>query len=147
MRVLSSLVVILICVVVHHAQDGGDMLYVDRDEIGKEHVGKRVHIDFYRKTTGNYYSAEAAVDFDQVRLRVGGRQVQFVEHRTDDGLNNWFSQQYLESIDKKIRIREFKLLGFDERGVRVKAYLNIRPFEIEFVFQKADIAQFLIKVE
>ncbi|MFM9905625.1 MAG: hypothetical protein ACKVQJ_13765 [Pyrinomonadaceae bacterium] len=126
------------------AQDGSDMNYTKPQDLDKSHIGRRMHIDFYRRSFGNRQGG--GLDVDRVSLEIGGKQIEFVEHREDDGLNNWFFEQYLESADKKARIREFKLLGIEKETITVIGYFNIEPFEKEFTFSKSEIAVVLMKV-
>ena len=126
------------------AQDGSDMHYVKPEGLDQSHIGRRIHIDFYRRSFGNRQGG--GLDVDKVSHEIAGKQIEFIEHREDDGFNNWFSEQYLESADKKVRIREFKLLRIDKETITVIGYFNIDPFEKEFTFKKSDIAQLLIKV-
>lgn len=144
MRLLALLILIAVCRVISFAQDGSDMNYVYPSEIDKTHVGRRMHIDFYRRSRGTLGGRGKGFNVDSINLEFGGKQIEFVEHRTDDGFNNWFSGQYLEATNKKIR--EFRLISFDKETVRVTAYMNVEPFEKEFVFKKFDIAQFMVKV-
>lgn len=102
-----------------------------------------MHVDFYRRSFGRL--GGKGFNVDKVSLVIGGKTIEFLEHREDDGFNNWFSGQYLESIDKKIRIKEFKLLDADAQTITVTGYFNIDPFEKEFIFKKSDIAQLLLK--
>lgn len=78
-------------------------------------------------------------------LSFGDKPVEFKEHREDDGYNNWFKDQYLESTDKKIRIREFKFTGIEENTLTFTGYFNVVPFEKEFSFEKKDIFKLLFK--
>jgi hypothetical protein len=91
------------------------------------------------------FPGSEGVDIDKVSLEIAGKQFEFIEHREDDGFNNWFSRQYLETADKKVRIKEFKLLGVEKETIAVMGYFNIEPFEQKFTVKKSDIAQVLLK--
>ena len=125
-------------------QDGSNMSYLKPGELNVSHVGRRLHIDFYRPSK-NWFQKDRGPDLDKISLEINGRQIEFIEHREDDGFNNWFSGQYLETADKKVRIREFKLLKVEKKIIVVTGYFNIEPFEQEFMFKKSDIAEALLK--
>ena len=144
-RTLAVVVAMCIASSAAFAQDGSDINYISPDELTDAYIGRIMHIDFYRSSKGALAGKGKGINVDTVELDINGKIIKFEEHRTDDGYNNWFSRQYLESSDKKIRIREFKLTSFDEKTVTVTAYLNIKPFEKEFTFNRSDIAQFLVR--
>jgi len=121
------------------------MNYLKPEKLNGSHVGRRLHLDFYRESSGWGYRFGKDRNVDKVFLEINGKQLDFIEHREDDGFNNWFSEQYLESSDKKVRIREFKLLQVKKETIVVVGYLNIEPFKQEFTFKKTDIAQVLLK--
>lgn len=132
------------------AQDGGDMHYLKPQNIDKTYIGRQVYIDFHNETErfGQRYSSYRCKDpnADKVLLKINSKKFEFIEHRCDDGLNNWFSEQYLETADRSIRIREFRIIAVEEEKIKVRGYFNIAPFEKEFTFRKSDIAQLLVKV-
>ena len=128
------------------AQDGSDIDYVKPEELNKSHVGRKIQLDFYRRSFGSEFDEDPRA-VDKISLAINGRQIEFVERRVDDGFNNWFSEQYLESVDKKIRIKEFELLGIEKEAIRARAFLNVAPFTQEFSFPKKDIAEVLIKAK
>jgi hypothetical protein len=76
-----------------HGQDGSDILYLKADSINDSYTGKKVQFDFFNRSFGG-------LTLDTVSIDLNGRAVKFVEHRKDNGYNNWFSQQYLQSVDK-----------------------------------------------
>ena len=125
-------------------QDGSDMKYLKPGELNGDHIGRRLHLDFYRPSRG-WLDREQRRNVDKVSLEIDGKWIEFVEHREDDGFNNWFSEQYLETADKKVRLQEFKLLGVAKKTITVAGYFNIEPFEQKFIFKKSDIAEALLK--
>jgi hypothetical protein len=143
MRLLALLILIAVHASLSFAQDGSDMNYVKTINLDRSYVGRKTHIDFYRISRGSH--RDKAFNIDNVLLEIDGKQIEFVEHREDDGYNNWFKEQYLESIDKRIRITEFKLLGIGKDTVSVTAYFTVAPYSKDFTFKKSDIAQFLFK--
>ena len=133
---------------VSFGQDGSDMYHVEPDKVDESYIGRLTHIDFYRDSFGcNYYRGKKQDESkcDKISLNINNEQVEFKEHRVDDGFNNWFKDQYLESTDKKIKIREFKLIGIEEKTLTFIGYFNVAPFEKEFSFEKKDIFKLLFK--
>src|SRR5687768_7745859 len=126
MRAGLITIFILLAVSSSFGQDGSSMKYVKPRELNDSFIGRRMHLDFSR-------ISRMAVDrvdpekWDTVLIEVRGRKIKFIEHRVDDGLNNWFHKQYLESIDEieglKLRITQFELLKINEKDVSVKAFL------------------------
>jgi hypothetical protein len=123
------------------AQDGSNISYIKPEELRTSDIGRRIQIDFYRRSFGRWKPG----NIDKITIEIDGKSIEFVEHREDDGFNNCFSQQYLESIDNKVRITEFKLLGVEKDTITVSGHFNVQPFEKEFTFKKADIAEILMK--
>jgi hypothetical protein len=153
--VLLTLIQYLTC----FAQDGGNMNYLKPNEINKSYIGRKLHIDFYRKSFAHFL--DKTRDLDTVKIKVNGKKTNFKEHRVDDGYNNWFSQQYLESIEKtdnlKLRIEKFELLKFDDADIFVKAFfifvnddgkvLSEKLFTRKLTFPKKDIVELLFEVK
>src|SRR5215204_6326672 len=110
-------------------QDGSDMNYLKPEKLNGSHVGRRLHLDFYRESSGWGYRFGKDRNVDKVFLEINGKQLDFNEHREDDGFNNWFSEQYLESSDKKVRIREFKLLQVKKENNRLSGLSQYRAFQ------------------
>ncbi|MFN0141567.1 MAG: hypothetical protein ACKVQW_15960 [Pyrinomonadaceae bacterium] len=150
MRTIIITIILLGSSWVSMAQDGGNMNYLKPEDIDKSYIGRRVYIDFYRKSgwDDRRYSRYRCenVNADKVSLEINSKKIEFIEHRCDDGLNNWFSEQYLETADKTIRIREFEVVAVDKEKIKVRGYFNIAPFEKDFTIEKSDIAQLLVKV-
>lgn len=146
MRTLLVPVLVIVLSGYAAAQDGGDMQYLDMAEVDSSIVGRTVHLDFYRNSSFYVWAhGRGEKGVDKVSLDIKGKQVEFIEHREDDGYNNWFNQQYLESADKKIRITEFKLLEIRKNTIRVRASITVEPFSKEFTFDRKDVVQVLVK--
>ncbi len=124
------------------SQDGSDMWYVKPEKLDKSYIGRFHHIDFYRESFGGF-------KLDEVTLKINGKDIEFIEHREDDGFNNWFIDQHLESVNKfndiKLIIDKFKLLEISEKDILVLAYFNMKPFTEKMSFERKDIAQLLFK--
>ena len=147
MRLFFIFCIVLLNGVIVFSQDGSDMVYLKPESLDASHVGRRLHLDFYRRSArGRRRPDSGGINVDKVSLEINGRVFEFVEHRFDDGFNNWFSQQYLETADKKVRLREFKLLEVGKERIVVIGYFNIAPGEHKFTFEKTDIAEVLLKV-
>jgi hypothetical protein len=76
-----------------YGQDGSDIRYLKVDSINDCYAGKKVQFDFFNRSF-------RGLTLDTVSIDLNGKAVKFVEHRKDNGHNNWFSQQYLQSVDK-----------------------------------------------
>jgi len=139
---LALLILILCgCGLVASAQDGSDIIYRKVSELKTADVGSVVQIDFYNR---NFALKRDRIG-DSVKLRIAGREIQFKEHRNEDGFNNWFNEQYLESRDGKVRIREFKIESVEKDSIRVAAYLNVKPFEQELKIPNTEIGEILFR--
>jgi len=161
MRFVNSFgigIVILFMSAVSFGQDGSDMNYLKPEELTKSAIGKWVHLDFESESFGADRTSKR--HGDSVTVDLDGKPVVFVEHRFDDGLNNWFDQQYLESIDSfdglKIRWIKNKLLSIDVNEIKVEAYFHYytptgspyrdKTFTKELSFKKSSIAVVLLKI-
>lgn len=131
------------------AQDGSDIEYVPIDQLNDSYLGSSVHLDFYNRWFRTH-------QLDTVTLAVDGKPVRFVEHRTDDGFNNWFRRQYLESLNKhnglSIRIVKSRLDKITSDSVFVtnflKYYMGDKPIpearEIKNAFARSTIREVLV---
>lgn len=141
-------------------QDGSDMNYVKPEELDKSYIGRRLHLDFGQRSFG----ARRIKDnkpLDTVLIEIDGKTIKFIEHREDDGFNNWFSRQYLESVEEiegsKLRIKEFELLKAGEKDISVKGFfvfvdktgrvLPEKSFTRDLSFEKKEIIEFLFKAK
>ena len=156
LHLIGIVVVMLIQAALTFGQDGSDMNYLKPDGLTKSQIGKWVHLDFGKRSfaAGHYGERNG----DSVTVEIGGKPIVFVEHRFDDGLNNWFTQQYLETKDSfdglKIRWVKNKLLSTDGDEIKVEAYFYYytptgnpyqdKSFTKEFSFKKDSIAEVLI---
>jgi hypothetical protein len=142
-------VIISVLAVVTAAQDGSNIEVYPPERLTPAIIGKTIQLDLYRPSfEPTLRDAEVGEEiFDRVVLRIGGRRVELREHWAGDMYNNTFADQYLESIDKKMRITEFELLKIDVESITVRARLNVEPFSQEFKFAKKDIAEVLVKSE
>jgi len=106
------------------SQDGSDIYYVDENRIDTSLIGKFIHIDFYKNSLGS--NKFKTVKADTIRINFPKTELEFIEIRNDDRYNNWFSEQYLETIksfnDRKIRIEKMKVLKVLNDSIYVKLY-------------------------
>lgn len=135
-----------------YAQDGSDMRYIPIKKLNRSFIGKFAHIDFYRNSFGG-------LNVDTVIIKIDNIPVKFIEHRIDDGLNNWFSEQYLKSVDilqgLTIRINKCKIDSISRDSILVTNYYdyydsnnNLLPqksSQEKYWFKKAIIIEVLIK--
>jgi hypothetical protein len=134
-------------------QDGSDILYGTIDKLDKSYIGDFVHLDFHHRSF-------RGKSIDTVSILVDHKPTKFVEHRKDNGYNNWFSRQYLESADKAdgltIRIVKSRLDKITADSVFVTNYLEYykdnkllteRSREIESEFPRTIIAEVLVSEE
>ncbi len=138
------------------AQDGSDMKYVKPSDLNDSHLGRTLHIDFFRRSFSFFGSPR---DLDSIEIDLDGRKSRFVEHRVDDGFNNWFKDQYLEAVEiidrSRLRIVRFELLKLAGDSIFVRAYFRCfdkkgvespaKAFSRELTFKKADIAELLFE--
>ncbi len=157
MRVLFFIFCVLSQCSLLFGQDGSDINYIEPQKLNKSFIGRRLHLDFYKKSS--YYTEN--ISFDIVKVKVDKNSVDFIEHRQDDGYNNWFSRQYLESVesigDFRLRIKEFELLKIKKNYVLVKGFfifvdkneqiIRKKSFTQDLLFNKKDIVEYLFKAK
>lgn len=160
MRFLVVTIVILVQCGLLFGQDGSDINYVKPEKLGESYIGRRLHLDFGQRSfgAGRYKDNKP---LDTVLIEIDGKTVKFIEHREDDGFNNWFSRQYLESVEEtdalKLRIKEFELLKINDKDILVKGFfvfvdkngkiLPEKSFAKDLSFEKKEIAEFLFKAK
>ena len=118
---ILTLLTILTAWTTLQAQDGSDIMYGKIDQLDSSFIGDYAHLDFYRKSMFGRNIDTVTVDLD-------GQQIRFVEHRIDNGYNNWFKDQYLETLDKidrlTIRIVKCRLDSITTDSFFVTNYLE-----------------------
>ena len=142
MRIVIITIFVLIQVGFLFGQDGSDINYIKPENLNSSHIGRIIQIDFFRRSFGGLH-------IDKILIDVNSKQIEFIEHREDDGFNAWFAQQYLESVDavdgKKIIIKEFKLIKIEKESILVIGYFTDKSFTKELSFKKSEIAELLFK--
>jgi hypothetical protein len=134
-----------------YGQDGSDIKYLKPFQVDSSIIGQYIHLDFFNRSFGPR-------NIDTVNITIDKKSIRFKEVRKDDGHNNWFSQQHLQSIgyiDGQIRISKFILNRITTTSFQVTMYLDIDNFDnelfkyktrqIDYWFDKKDIAEVLVK--
>lgn len=134
-------------------QDGSNILYGKVDRLDESYLGDFVHLDFYNRSF-------RGVPIDTIAIVVEGKVIKFVEHREDNGFNNWFERQYLESLEKTdgliIRVVKCRLDRITADSVFVTSFLEYyrddkllteRPKEITNEFPRDIIAEVLVSAD
>ena len=135
-----------------NGQDGSDIKYYTTSALDSSFIGKEVHLDFYHRSFGGRH-------LDTITITLFNRQIRYLERRVDNGYNNWFSEQFLESIDSsegmKTRINSWTILTITTDSIQVKpsftftmrghGLINKKYWEEPFWFNKAIIKEILVK--
>lgn len=132
-RSLIFVIALLTATTFSNGQDGSDIRYVDIQYLDGSHIGKMVHLDFYND------SFRTGIR-DTVMIPFGHASLKFIERRKDDGYNNWFSQQYLESIKTfdgmKIRLVRSAIREIREDSIFVEHYFDYYNREGDLLHKK-----------
>lgn len=138
-----------------NGQDGSDIRYFKMESIDNSLNGQYAHIDFYRWS----FRSRISKIIDTVTIIVDNKRIRFIENRNDDGFNNWFNQQYLQSeksVDGQIiRITKCKITNITSDSIFVKSYIEYlepkgklipeKSRQVDFKFTKKIIAGLLIE--
>ena len=133
------------------SQDGSDIRYIKTSDLNETHVGPKVQLDFYNRSFGG-------LKVDTILMAVTDKSIKFVEHREDDGYNNWFFRQYLESLDSignfKLRLIYSKIFALTRDEIRVTNYFNLydnnnqalfdTPFTSKTSYSRKSIVEVLV---
>jgi hypothetical protein len=130
----SILLLITICTF-SFAQDGSDIKYFKVQGIDISLIGKDVHFDFYRLSFGGK-------DIDTVSINIGNKPIKFIEIRTDNGYNNWFSRQYLQSIEKingeTVRISKLRIDSISQTSFIVTMFIDFYDSQNKLLLNKSN---------
>ena len=152
MRTFTLFIILLLTLTTCFGQDGTDMRYIPIKKLDKSFIGQFAHLDFYRKSY-------MGLKLDSIVINIDDRPTKFVEHRKDDGFNNWFSQQYLLSLDTlsgyTIKIAKCKIDRITNDSIQVTNYLEYydnhnnlladKSRRLTYWFKKEIINEVLIK--
>ena len=127
------------------AQDGSDIKYVKINDIDDSYIGKSVHLDFYNRSFGASNLDKKDLN-DTINIQIENKNIEFKEHRVDNGFNNWFSQQYIEStkfVDGyKIRISMCKIHEIKPDSISVILFLEYRDKKGEINSEKSNRTEY-----
>jgi hypothetical protein len=137
MRKKSCLFIVSLLIVCElHAQDGSNIIYKRVKQLGKSDINRFVHLDFYR----NSFRTKSR---DTIIINFGNKPIKFIEHRQDDGYNNWFREQYLESVKNEdgtsIRITQSCIDRIRKDTLYVTNYYEFFDKEMNPIAGKSEI--------
>lgn len=131
------------------AQDGSDIQYLNIEKVDSSLIGEFIQLDFRNRSFGSFARDTVSIAFKGFS--------DFKEIRNDNGFNNWFHEQYLESIEikdgLKLRIQKMKLLNISKDSIKVKLFGHLfeneeevfSPFLIDTLsFYKGEIVEVLL---
>ncbi len=136
-------------------QDGSDIIYYKTSALDSFFIGKEVHLDFYNRSFGGRV-------IDTIVVEINNKPIRFIEHRKDNGYNNWFSQQFLSSLDTLPNMRNTKIVSWvivdiTKDSIQVKPnfsftfrqgiLLDTKFSEVTFWFKKSIIKEILLKTK
>ena len=93
MKTLKITIILLSLWTSSFGQDGSDIRYFKIIGVDSSLVGQYIHFDFFNRSFRGQ-------SIDTIAITIDNRPTRFIEIRKDNGYNNWFSQQSLQSIDK-----------------------------------------------
>ncbi len=152
MKTTTIILLLLTILTNSYGQDGSDIRYFKVQGVDSTLIGQDVHFDFLNRSFGGR-------TIDTIIINIDNRPIKFVEIRKDDGFNNWFSQQSLQSTNKidglTIRISKFKLDSITSTSFQVTIYVDFygtdnklladKSRQIEYSFDKKEITEVLVK--
>jgi hypothetical protein len=137
MNSIFTVFLLLIINLTTFAQDGSDISYVPIKELNRSHIGKFVHIDFYRRSFG----PDGIRVVDTVIIKIDDKPIKFIEVRTDDGYTNSFSRQYLESVEsfdgQTIRISKCRIDDVTKDSISVTLYIEYYDSQKKLLAKKS----------
>jgi hypothetical protein len=149
-----NIILLLLFWTYSYGQDGSDIRYFKTIGVDSSLIGQHMHFDFFRRSFRGQSIDTISISIDNIPTR-------FIEIRKDNGFNNWFSQQSLQSLDEHnrqtIKISQFRLDSITETSFLVTMYVNYydtnnklldnKSRQIEYWFDKKDIVEVLVKSE
>lgn len=134
--VITTILLLTVCTC-SVGQDGSDIRYFKIEDVDNSLNGQCAHIDFYRWS----FRSRISKIIDTVTIIVDNKRIIFTEKRTDDGFNNWFNQQYLQS-DKRvdgqiIRITKSKIKNITSDSLFVTSYIEYFDLKGELIADKS----------
>lgn len=151
MKFLHITIIILFLCIHSYGQDGSDIRYLQINGVDSCLIGQYVHFDFFNRS----FSMRS---IDTVTITIDDKRLRFKEVRKDDGYNNWFSQQSLQSVDYPegtINIQKLRLDSITTNAFQVTMYVAYydhynhllvdKGTQIVYWFDKKDIIEVLVK--
>lgn len=134
MKKNTIIVLLLLSGICCYGQDGSDMWYIKINKLDTSYTGKFAHFDFYKRSFH-------WLSLDTVVINLDNQPISFVERRNDDGYNNWFSGQYLESVsfigNLKLRMVKCLITEVTQDSVRVTAFFDYRNSKGKWIVGKS----------
>lgn len=152
MKTLKTTLLFLSFWTYSYGQDGSDIRYFKTIDVDISLIGQYIHFDFFHRS----FLGQTT---DTISIMIDDRPTRFVEVRKDNGYNNLFSQQNLQSIDKVdeqiIKISKLKLDSITTTSFQVTMYIDYydinnnllddKSKQVECWFNKKDIIEVLVK--
>ena len=124
------------------AQDGSDIVYCKINKLKSSDIGREAHLDFYRRSFRRVY-------IDTVTINIQNKPVKFIEHREDNGFNNWFTMQYLESVElidgMRIKVIKSKITAITSDSIQVDNYIQYYSASNALIESKSFIEPYWFK--
>lgn len=135
-----------------YSQGGSNIRYFKTSDIDNLMIGKDVHLDFFKRS----FKEES---IDTVTIIIDDKSLNFREVRNDNGCINWFSGQYLQSVNtgnkQTIRISKCKLEYITANAFKVLLFIDYydekeklikkKSKQQEYWFDKKNIVEVLVK--
>lgn len=152
MKILLTSILILSGWIFTYGQDGSDINYLPVKKVNSSLIGQSIYLDFYNRSF-------SAMKIDTVTIILREKPIRFIENRKDNGLNNWFIEQSLESLDSidgvKFKILSWQLLAISKDSIQVKPKYELilskgllvkdSYFNSSYWFDKAIIKEVLVQ--
>jgi len=136
------------------SQDGSNIRYIKVTDLNETHLNKPIQLDFYNRSF-------AGLHIDTVSIALKGKTIKFVEHRQDNGFNNWFYKQYIQSVDSisgyRLRLIKCEIYQLTRDEILTKDYFNFYDSEDQALlkvpiidtnsFRRKSIAEVLVLAE
>ena len=151
MKLLHITIIILFLCIHSYGQDGSDIRYIQINGVDNSLIGQYVHFDFFNRSF-------RMRSIDTVTITIDNKRLKFKEVRKDNGYDNWFSQQSLQSVDNPdgiINIQKLRLDSITANAFKVTMYVEYydhnnhllidKGTQIVYWFDKKDIIEVLVK--
>jgi hypothetical protein len=154
MKTLTSITLLLTFWVSSYGQDGSNIRYFKVGDVDKSLIGQYVHFDFFNRSFHGR-------PIDTVTIAIDGKEIRFKEVRKDNGFNNWFFEQNLQSIERVdeliIKIAKLRLDSLTAHSFQVTMYIDFfdvnfklladKSRQIVYWFDKKNIVEVLVETK